>query len=501
MFNGRNSGPLSLSTIEQKKGWGISTTEITELTETEGKALKFLICEGGNFILTCMKKFDVLVIGSGGGSKLVKPVSKKGLKVAVVEMHKFGGTCLNHGCIPSKMLIHVADVATTIREAAKFQLKVSQDIEVDFEALVTRVSDTIDRESAAITPVYEKDPHITYYHGEARFVSEKIVRVMGEEITADKIFLAVGARPRIPPIPGLKGTPYMTYMEALRLKKQPKKLIVIGGSYVALELGYFFAALGTETHFVVREKVLRYEDEAVQEEFKAHFLYPLHLGWIPERVSYEGGEFTLTCNHGILKGDALLVATGMKPWTDILGLEKTKIEVDEGGYVKVDEFLKTTQPGVWAFGDCIGRYFFRHSANFEGEYLFKTLFDAPQHEPLVYRPVPHAVFTRPQIAAVGPTEEELKAQRIDYVVGQSPYTKSGMGMALLADYGFVKLIFDRGSRELIAAHVIGEEASNMIHMLIAYMNKGGTVEDLREMIYIHPALPEVVRSAARHAPF
>ena len=448
-----------------------------------------------------MKKYDVIVIGSGGGTKLVTPVAKMGYKVAIIEMDKLGGTCLNHGCIPSKMLIHVADVATAIEEAERFDLKVpAGKVEVNFEKLVNRVCETIDADSASIEPLYDKNPNVDTYRSEARFIDKKTLRVEGEEITADKIFIACGGRPAVPNIPGLKGTPFMTYMEALRNTKQPKKLIVLGGGYIAMELGYFHAALGTETHFIVREKMIRNEDRDVQEEFTKHFKYPVHLGWSPEEISHDGSEFTVKCNKGTLTGDALLVATGMKPWTDILGLDKTDIKMNERGYIEVDDHLRTSQSGVWAFGDCIGRNFFRHSANFEGEYLFNTLFKEPSMDPIVYRPMPHAMFTRPQLAGVGKTEQQLEAEGANYVVGMNPYRKSGMGQALLAEYGFVKLIFDVETRQLIGAHIIGEEASDMIHMCIVAMNFGATVDDLRSMIYVHPALPEVVRNAARNAP-
>ncbi|MDN3508396.1 MAG: FAD-dependent oxidoreductase, partial [Simkaniaceae bacterium] len=182
-----------------------------------------------------------------------------------------------------------------------------------------------------------------------------------------------------------------------------------------------------------------------------------------------------------------------------LGLETTGIETDEKGFIKVDDHLKTACDGVWAFGDCIGRHLFRHSANFEGEYLFRTLFAEPSNEAVRYETVPHAVFTMPQIGGIGKTEQQLQAEGVDYVVGKCNYIKSGMGMALLSDHGFVKLLFDRKDRKLIGAHIIGEEASNMIHMPIAYMNMGATIDDLLKTIYIHPALPELVRNAARSA--
>jgi dihydrolipoamide dehydrogenase len=194
-----------------------------------------------------------------------------------------------------------------------------------------------------------------------------------------------------------------------------------------------------------------------------------------------------------------LVATGVVPNTDTLNLASTDIQLDKNGFVKVDDRLQTAVDGVYAFGDCIGRYLFRHSANFEGEYLFENIFINPSNAPINYPPVPHAVFSYPQIAGVGMTEEEAKAAGIDYVVGVNNYISSGMGMALLSDSGFVKILIERGTRKIIGAHIVGPEASDMIHMLIAFMSKQGTLDDLLGMIYIHPALPEIVRNAARKA--
>jgi len=453
-----------------------------------------------------MKHYDVIVIGSGGGTKLVRPVAKLGKQVAIIEKGPLGGTCLNRGCIPSKMLIHTAQLASLIRDSERFEIYVDGNLTVDFSHLVDRVSSTIDKESKSIAPYYNDDPNIDYYPVAASFVDEMTLQVGDETISADKVFIAVGARAAVPQIPGLEGTPYMTYEEALRRQTQPKKLVVIGGGYIATELGYFYAALGTETEFLVRSKLIRNEDDDIREAFQEAFAkqVTLRIKCDFKEVSYKNEIFAVRYidadgKEQVAEGDALLVATGIQPWTDSLNLKATKIKCNDKGYIIVDDHLRTTQKNVWALGDCVGNYLFRHSANFEGEYLFRTLFKNPVDEPIQYKAMPHAIFTHPEVAGVGKTERQLKEEKVDYIVGKNSYEDSARGMALMPETGFAKLLFEKGSFKLLGAHIIGEEASNMIHMLIALMNMDATLHDLLKMVYIHPALPEIVRNAARKA--
>jgi mycothione reductase len=450
-----------------------------------------------------VKYFDVIVVGSGAGTKFVRPVANKGLKVAVVEQEKLGGTCLNKGCIPSKMLIHVADLMTQIKKASRFYMTVDK-VETQFQELVRYVSSVVDVESARIAPLYERHQNITFYHEHATFAGHQILKVGHEYISAPKIFLAVGVDTAIPSIEGLEGTPYMTYREALRNERLPKKLLVIGGGYIAAELGYFYGAMGSETHFFIRDRMLSREDSEIREEFEKVFAqqFCLHTQVQVKKVEYHDGVFTLFYEDaaGIemrIEGDALLVATGMRPLTADLDLKLTGVKTDEQGYILVDDHLATTTPGIYAFGDCIGRYGFRHSANYEGEFLFKALFEQSEQGTMTYPAIPHAIFTHPQIASVGKTEDELKREGHPYRKGVCRYEQSAMGMAMRSEEGFVKLLFDNSSRELIGAHIIGEEASNMIHVLIAFMKMHATVEDIAGMVYVHPALPEVIRNAAR----
>lgn len=452
-----------------------------------------------------MKKFDVIVIGSGGGSKITSPAASLGYKVAVIEKDKLGGTCLNRGCIPSKMLIHPADVAFEIKNAARFDIHNDPKFSVDFAKLITRISQTVDQDSEKIEISYSKHPNIAHYHGSAKFVSPKVIEINGEHISADKIFIAVGTRPQIPNISGLKGTPFMTSTEALRTTKLPKVMAIVGGGYIATEIGHAYRSLGCETHFLVRSKLLRQEDAQVSEEFTRVFSqhHTVHLNAVPTRIHYHEHMFTVTYEQDgweeNLQCDALLIATGITSNADTLALERTGIQVDENNFIKVDNHLRTTVDGIYAMGDCIGRYFFRHSVNFEGEYLFNEIFGSKSGKPIVYPPIPHAVFSHPQVAAVGKTEEQLKKENIPYIVGINPYRSSAMGMALLSDHGFCKLLIEKETRRILGCHIIGDEASNMIHLVIAMMSKDGTLEDLLNMVYIHPALPEIVRNAARKA--
>lgn len=500
------------------------------------------------------------------------PAANLGFKVAMVE-HGFdafgehlvglGGTCLNRGCIPSKMLIHPADVATEIAEAERFGIKATYD-GIDFPKLVERVCKAVDGDSTAVHTGYgPKNPiperkHL--YTGTAKFVGPKTLRVAGSKtdpteptktISADYVFVAPGAKPAVPPIPGLKDTPFLTSTEALRLKDKPKKLIVIGAGYIATELGHMYGALGTEVHMMARSELLRTMDVDARKEFSRVFgqRYNVHTGVSFERVDYDAAQqqFTLTYGQGgsggrVLQADALLVCSGVDMVASLMDAQHANIELRDQGIVKVDDCLRTTAPGVWSFGDAAGNYLFRHCANFEGEYLLenvvypialaKGLLSAEQQawlpaaviakfgsgdwsdpnavaQALEYpaldygQGMPWAVFSNPQVAGIGDSEDDLNAKGLvegkDYIKGINPYEKSAMGDARMSDHGFVKVLVEVQTRRILGCVIVGYEASTMVHQVIPVMRTRGLLDDCLYMIYIHPALPEIFRNACRKA--
>ena len=451
-----------------------------------------------------MVHYDVIVIGSGGGAKISTPASKLGYRVALIEKGALGGTCLNRGCIPSKMLIHVSEVAETIKNSSKHFFK-QQGYSIDFASLVEWVCKTIDEESQSIEPAIENNPNLTWYREHARFVSPNTICVGAEEISGDKIFIAAGARPKIPDIEGLAQTPFLTSTEALRLKTQPRRLVILGAGYIATELGFYFAGLGTETHLFCRTTPLRHLDSEVQTEFNKHFCKVCKIYQQSKIRSVEHDhnifyiEYEKEGRIKILECDQLLVATGVVPNTDDLGLDKAGVKTNQNQFICVDEHLKTTASHIWAFGDVAGNYLFRHSANYEGQYLLETVIHQKNIRPIDYTAMPYAVFSSPQIAGVGATEEDLKTQNIPYVVGLNKYSQSAMGMALRSDSGFVKLLIHQKTRKILGCHIIGEQASVLIHEVLPIMRFGGTLEHLLDTIHIHPALSELIRNAARRA--
>ncbi|RAP31695.1 dihydrolipoamide dehydrogenase [Candidatus Marinamargulisbacteria bacterium SCGC AG-343-D04] len=452
-----------------------------------------------------MTHFDIIIIGSGGGSKITRPAASLGLKVAIIEKDSLGGTCLNRGCIPSKMLIHPADIIQEIKEASKFDIHIDKTIKVDSKKLVKRVSKTVQEESSSIEPLYEKNPNITYFKGCAEFTENKVIRINNQRISADTIVIAAGARPYIPNIEGIESTPYWTSTEALKSTEIPKRLVVIGGGYIACELGYYFQSMGSKVTFLVRSECLRPEDDDIKEEFHKTFSksHTIIKDASPTKINYIQNKFIISysCKNTVheIEAEQCLMATGITPNTDTLKCENTDISLSKSGYINVNNTLETNIKGIYAFGDIIGRYFFRHSANFEGDYVFNRHIKKSISKNIEYPPMPHAVFTNPQVAGVGKREKECIAENIDYYCGINAYKDSAMGMALLSDHGFVKLIFQKNNDRLIGAHIIGKEASNMIHMLIVAINLKATRQDLFNMIYVHPALPEIVRNAVRNA--
>jgi mycothione reductase len=467
-----------------------------------------------------MQKFDLIVIGGGSGLDVATSAAQHGLAVAVVEKDRMGGTCLNRGCIPSKLLIHSADIIETIKQAAKFGIVISG-YTVEFQKIIQRVNDFTDHESDEIRNAFEGVKNPKLFSKECKFIGPKTIKLIDNPndndneqniVAGEKILIAAGTRPRIPSIAGLEETDYITSDQALRLKYQPATLTIIGGGYVACEMAHFFGALGTKINIIqIEDVLLPNEDEDISQNFTQVFSkkYNVFLGYGTEYVSKinDNGskKFYVQAKKKSesleLVSDQLLIAAGRMPNSDTLNLDKTGVEVDDKGNIKTDMYLETNINGIFALGDVVGRYLFKHSANHEAKYAYNNIIHHDNKIPVDYTAMPHAIFTSPQVAGVGFTEQKLKNQnQMQYVKSIYPYINTAMGKAVDDQDGFVKFLVDKGSRKILGCHIIGEQASILIHeVLVAMMsddNHSGTIDSIARTIHVHPALSEVVVRAA-----
>ena len=444
--------------------------------------------------------FDVIVIGAGSGLVVARAAAERGLKVAVIDEGPFGGTCLNRGCIPSKMLIHVADVVDEIRGAREFGI-ISEVKKIRWNVIQKRVWNTVDTAARKIEQGNRTSKNVTVFKERAVFEGARALRVGKQRIEGEQIVISAGTRPVIPQIPGIEHVQVHTSDTIMRLKKQPKKLVVIGGGYIGAELAHFFSSLGTEVTIVERgEPLLKNEDGEVAEVFTQVFSKKCRvlLNTQVERFEKKGKSILVHVRNEkkkALTADTVLVATGRRPNTDVLQVEKAGVDVTERGFVKTNEYLETSTKGIWALGDIAGKYLFKHSANLEAEYVVQNMFG--KKVSVNYAAMPHALFTSPQIAGVGMTEEELSEKGVSYVVGRYEYKHTGMGKSINATTGFVKFLVERKSRKILGCHMIGPDASTLIHEVIIAMRAGLTIDAIADAVHVHPALSEVVQRAAR----
>ena len=448
-----------------------------------------------------MKSFDLIVIGSGSGLEVSSAAADRGLSVAVIEPGPFGGTCLNRGCIPSKMLIHSADVIETVRNAGRFGIK-TEVTAVDWKAIVERVTSMVDSDALAVEQGNREVPNITVFKGSGRFVGHKALEVGGERITARTILIAAGGRPTVPDIDGLKDVQFITSDQALRVPEQPKSMVLIGGGYIAAEMAHFFGALGTEVAIVeIGPRMLLQEDDDVSSRFTDIYRrkFRLLLNASVKRVGRDGKQLALDVESDgrrqTLSAEMLLVATGRRPNTDLLDVAKTGVTVDERGFVKADEYLETEVPGIWALGDIVGRNQLKHNANLEAVHVANNILD-PEHRVAVdYHAIPHAVFASPQVASIGVTERQAGQQNLPYVSASYAYIDTGYGAAIDDRDGFVKVLANRETKEILGCHILGTDASILIQEVANAMRMRLTVDAITQSIYVHPALPEVVQRA------
>lgn len=448
-----------------------------------------------------MQEFDAIVIGAGSGLDVASAYASHDMDVAVVEPGPLGGTCLNRGCIPSKMLIHRADIAQTIRESEDFHIDASIE-NIDFSSMVEEVNEEVAGDAESIKRGVEKSENHTLFEAEARFVDEKILEVDGEKITAETIVVAAGSRPLIPPIDGLEDVDYLTSKEALELEELPEELLIIGGGYISTELAHFYSQMGTDITIIERgDSLVGNEDREISEKFTelASERWDVNLGLDASKVEKVGDSIKVVAEDGegnnhSFAGDELLVAAGRVPNTDRLEVEKAGIETDDHGFVVTDEYMETSVDGIYALGDIADNWMFKHSANLEARHVVMNMFSGNQH-PLDYSSMPHAIFSSPQVAGVGETEQELEERDEDYVRATYEFADTGMGMALKEDDGFVKVLASQEG-EILGCHIIGPEASTLIHEVLVAMRAGsGKVQDIKDTVHIHPALNEVVQRA------
>lgn len=448
-----------------------------------------------------MQTFDLIVIGAGSGLEVMSAAAARGMKVALVEEGPMGGTCLNRGCIPTKVLVHTADIVQTIRRAGEFGIS-ARIKSIDFRSVMHRAMMEVDSEAREIEESIRKAKNITLFKGRGVFTGPKTIRVNGVEISAEKIVIAAGTRPAIPQIPGLDAVPFMTSDQALRIEELPKELVVMGGGYIAVELAYFFGSMGSKVHMLQRNKrLIPHEDEEISDKFAEVFSKQcdVRLGFAIERVEMKGKKIIVHGKDGTkVSGTHLLVAAGRIPNSDILETEKSAIKTDAKGYLVVNEYMETSVPGIWALGDIAGKYLFKHSANLEAEYVVHNVLGSDEHHRAAvdYTAMPHAIFSNPQVAGVGMTEGELKEKNIDYLVGRYKYDGTGMGMALQEKDGFVKFLADFDGK-ILGCHILGPEAAILLHEVLVSMKAGKCkVGDIVNTVHIHPALSEVVQRAA-----
>jgi dihydrolipoamide dehydrogenase len=456
--------------------------------------------------LNDVREFDLIVIGSGAGLEVASAAAQSGLKVAIVEKSNMGGTCLNRGCIPSKLLLHSADVAEIIKSANLFGINVEK-FSIDFQKIVERVTNMIDSNSSDIRKSLDNTENPKLFASECKFVGDKVLLVGEQKISSNKFLIAAGTRPRIPNINGLSNTNYITSDEALRLHEQPKILTIIGGGYIAAELGHFFGSLGTKINIIHHSKyLLPKEDEEISKKFTEVFSkkYNLFLDCTPDLVTNKSSNFVVSLRgsdsnkYQEIESDKLLVAAGRMPNSDSLDLSKTGVEISDDGYIKVDGTLATNVDGIFALGDIIGRHQFRHSANLEAQYAFYNILNNKKKIQVDYNAMPHAIFSSPQVAGVGYTEQELKSNgKMDYDKSTYRYIDTAMGKALEDTEGFVKFLVSKKDRKILGCHIVGSQASILIHEVLVAMKSGdGTIDNISKTVHVHPALSEVVSRAA-----
>ena len=445
-----------------------------------------------------MDTYDLIAIGGGRASALAIAAAKAGWRTALIEKDKLGGTCPNRGCVPSKLLIGFSEVARTLREAE------NHFIDAQLNGIdLPRLFDSVSQWTAGVDGRYEgriKDAGVELIRAEGRFIGPKTIQAGDRTLKADKIVIATGSRPVWPKYSDL---PIWTSDQLFPLDgAPPKSLSIIGGGVIATEMASFFAGVGTHTRLFARgDRLLKREDTDIENVFRQEFQKSVetYTNAPLTDLTHDGKNFAITVEidgeSQTFESEQVLFATGRRPNSEGLDLENTGLAADRRGFVPVNDHLETEVPGIYAVGDINGRFMLQHAASHEVFHLRQSLLN-DRSEPIDERLVAHAIYSHPEVAAVGITEEQAKAQGVPYVAVWEDWQASARAMAQRTDYHRTKLIVSPEDHSILGCHLVGPESSTLLHQVLAVMRLKNDVRELANMIYIHPALNEALLAAA-----
>lgn len=443
-------------------------------------------------------KYDAIVIGTGqSGPSLAARLAGAGMKTAIIERKLFGGTCVNTGCVPTKTLVASARAAYVARRGADYGVMIGGSIAVDMKKVKARKDAVVRRSNQGVANWLTSTKNLTVYEGHANFQSPYSMSVNGELLEADKIFINAGARASIPS--GFENVDYLTNSTMMEVDFLPERLIVIGGSYIGLEFGQMYRRFGSEVTIVQRgPRLIEREDEDISgaiKEILENEGINIHLN--AECVSGErvGDKVAarIACDSGSreLTGSHILLAVGRRPNTDALGLDKAGIEVDERGYIVVDDQLRTSVPGIWALGDCNGKGAFTHTSYNDYEIVAANLLDNDSRR-VSDRILTYGLFIDPPLGRAGMTEEQARRSGRKALIGKRAMTRVGRAVEKGETQGFMKILVDARTHEVLGAAILGIEGDETIHSILDVMYAKAPYTVIQRAMHIHPTVSELI---------
>lgn len=444
--------------------------------------------------------FDAIIIGTGqAGPSLAGRLAKAGMRVAVVERDRFGGSCVNVGCTPTKTLVASARVAYMARRSAEFGVRIDGPITVDMSKVKARKDAMVQSSTKGIEKWLKTTENITVFEGHARFEGPNAVRVNEDRIEANKIFINVGTRAFKPPFPGLESVDYLTNSGIMDVDFVPEHLIIIGGSYIGLEFGQMYRRFGSEVTIVERlSRLISRDDEDVSTAVKEiveneGVNVRLEAECIMAEKRGDRVAVGLECETGDREavGSHLLIAVGRSPNTDDLGVDKAGLVVDERGYIEVDDQLRTSVPGVWALGDCNGKGAFTHTSYNDYEIVAANLLDEDPRR-VSDRILTHALYIDPPLARVGMTETQARESGRNVLIGRRPMSRVSRAKEKGETQGFMKILVDADTKEIMGATILGVGGDEIIHCILDVMYAKAPYTVIQRAVHIHPTVAELI---------